>query len=117
MVGAIEAMNLGVNMGMDPKLLASIINTSTGKCWSTEIYNPHPGISPNAPSNRDYSGGFGVGLIEKDMGLALNAANQTRSTVFLGAAAKQIYNQVRNTEGYEKKDFSSVYKWLQNAKK
>jgi len=33
MIGTSEAMNLGVKLGMDPKVLASIINTSSGKCW------------------------------------------------------------------------------------
>jgi 3-hydroxyisobutyrate dehydrogenase len=43
MLAAAETMNLGVQMGMDPKLLSSIINTSSGRCWSTEVYNPCPG--------------------------------------------------------------------------
>jgi 3-hydroxyisobutyrate dehydrogenase len=30
MMGVSEAMNLGASLGMDPKLLAEIINTSTG---------------------------------------------------------------------------------------
>ncbi|KAJ3320725.1 hypothetical protein HDV06_005018 [Boothiomyces sp. JEL0866] len=114
MVAASEAMNLGVRMGMDPKLLASVINTSSGKCWSTELYNPCPGVLPNVPSSRDYSGGFGVSLMAKDMGLAVNAANETKSTAVLAGVTHQIYNQVMTTPGYEKKDFSSVFKWLNN---
>ncbi len=47
MVAASEAMNLGVRLGMDPKLLAGILNTSSGRCWSTEVYNPCPGVLPN----------------------------------------------------------------------
>ncbi|KAI8897829.1 NAD binding domain of 6-phosphogluconate dehydrogenase-domain-containing protein [Globomyces pollinis-pini] len=114
MVAASEAMNLGVRMGMDPKLLASIINTSSGRCWSTEIYNPCPGVLEGVPASRDYSGGFGVSLMGKDMGLAVNAANETKSTVMLASITHQIYNQITTTPGYEKKDFSSVYKWLNN---
>ena len=33
MIGASETMNLGVKLGMDPKLLAGILNTSTGRNW------------------------------------------------------------------------------------
>jgi hypothetical protein len=30
-------------LGMDPKVLAGILNTSTGRCWSSDTYNPCPG--------------------------------------------------------------------------
>ncbi|KAJ3072108.1 hypothetical protein HK102_006315, partial [Quaeritorhiza haematococci] len=70
MIAASEAMNLGVRLGMDPKLLASILNTSSGRCWSTDTYNPCPGVMEGVPSSRDYEGGFGVGLMAKDMALA-----------------------------------------------
>ena len=39
MIAASEAMNLGVRLGMDPKLLADIVNSSSGRCWSTDTYN------------------------------------------------------------------------------
>ena len=40
MTGVAEAMNLGETLGMDRKVLASIINTSTGRCWASDTYNP-----------------------------------------------------------------------------
>lgn len=114
MLAASETMNLGVQMGMDPKLLSSVINTSSGRCWSTEFYNPCPGVMPNVPSSKDFEPGFGISLMAKDMGLAVNAANQTKSTVVLASLAHQIYNQVLTTPGFKNKDFSAVYKWLHN---
>ena len=68
MIGAAEAMNLGVSLGMDPKILAGIINTSSGRCWSSEVYNPYPGVVETAPASRNYSGGFGADLMLKDLG-------------------------------------------------
>lgn len=41
-------------LGMEPKILASIINTSSGKCWASEINNPVPGAIEKSPSNEDY---------------------------------------------------------------
>lgn len=38
-----EAMSLGVKLGIDPSTLAGIINTSSGRCWSSDTYNPCPG--------------------------------------------------------------------------
>lgn len=46
MIGISEAMNLGTKLGMDPKLLAEIFNCSTARCWSSDTYNPVPGIIP-----------------------------------------------------------------------
>ncbi|PMY59433.1 3-hydroxyisobutyrate dehydrogenase, partial [Pseudomonas sp. FW126-L8] len=60
MVGVAEAMALGVALGMDAKVLAGVIGTSTGRCWSSEINNPFPGVLENAPASRGYSGGFGT---------------------------------------------------------
>jgi hypothetical protein len=37
-------------------VLASIVNTSSGRCWSSDTYNPVPGVMPNVPSSRNYSG-------------------------------------------------------------
>jgi 3-hydroxyisobutyrate dehydrogenase len=35
-----EAMLLGQRLGLDPKVLASVINSSTGRCWASEVNNP-----------------------------------------------------------------------------
>ncbi|CAG8603322.1 22289_t:CDS:2 [Cetraspora pellucida] len=112
MIGVSEAMNLGIKLGIDPKLLADILNTSSGRCWSSDTYNPCPGIMPNVPSSKDYEGGFGNTLIAKDLRLAVNAANDVQATIILGAITQQIYNALSKSPDYEKKDFSSIYKWL-----
>lgn len=52
-------------LGLDPKVFYDIINSSTGRCWSSEIYNPVPGLTPAAPANNDYKGGFSTALITK----------------------------------------------------
>jgi 3-hydroxyisobutyrate dehydrogenase len=52
MIGTSEAMALGVRLGMDPKTLAGVMNTSTARCWSSDTYNPCPNVMPNVPSSR-----------------------------------------------------------------
>jgi 3-hydroxyisobutyrate dehydrogenase len=54
MVGVAEAMNLGLQLGIDKHVLAGIINTSSGRCWSSDTYNPVPGVMENVPSSRGY---------------------------------------------------------------
>jgi 3-hydroxyisobutyrate dehydrogenase len=107
MAGVAEAMSLGESLGIDPRVLAGIINTSTGRCWSSDTYNPLPGVIDGAPASRGYSGGFGTDLMLKDLGLATDAARAARQPVFLGALAQQLY-QTHSAGGAGKLDFSSV---------
>ncbi|MES2184765.1 MAG: 3-hydroxyisobutyrate dehydrogenase [Pseudomonadota bacterium] len=107
MVGAAEAMALGVSLGMDPKVLAGVINTSSGRCWSTDTYNPFPGVLDNVPASRGYTGGFGADLMLKDLGLATEAARLSGQPVVLGAAAQQLY-QAFSAQGKGGLDFSAI---------
>jgi 3-hydroxyisobutyrate dehydrogenase len=110
-----EAMNLGVKLGADPRTLAAIINTSSGRCWSSELYNPVPGVLPNVPASRGYTGGFGAALMTKDLGLALDAAKSVGAPLPTGSAAFATY-QIMLNQGMGTKDFSSVYAFLQGQR-
>lgn len=107
MIGVAEAMSLGVALGMDAKVLAGVINSSSGRCWSSEVNNPFPGVLENGPASRGYSGGFGTDLMLKDLGLASEAAKQVRQPVILGALAQQLY-QASSLRGQGALDFSAI---------
>jgi 3-hydroxyisobutyrate dehydrogenase len=107
MIGVSEAMNLGATLGIDPKLLAGIINTSSGRCWSSDTYNPFPGVIKTSAASRGYTGGFGVDLMLKDLGLAMDAAKQTKQAAIMGSLAHQLY-QTWSAMGSGGKDFSSI---------
>jgi len=107
MIGVAEAMALGDSLGIDTEVLARIINTSTGRCWSSEMYNPWPGIVETAPASRGYTGGFGAQLMLKDLGLATEAARLAHQPVILGAVAQQLY-QAMSLRGEGGKDFSAI---------
>jgi 3-hydroxyisobutyrate dehydrogenase len=111
MIGVAEAMNLGAALGIDPKVLAGIINTSSGRCWSSDTYNPYPGVTDNAPAARGYTGGFGTDLMLKDLGLATDAAKQAKQAVTMGATAQQLY-QLWSSQGAGGQDFSSIINLL-----
>ncbi|XP_034984858.1 3-hydroxyisobutyrate dehydrogenase, mitochondrial isoform X1 [Zootoca vivipara] len=111
MIGTAEAMNLGIRLGLDPKLLAKILNMSSGRCWSSDTYNPVPGVMDGVPSANNYQGGFGTTLMAKDLGLAQVSATNTKTPVLLGSLAHQIY-RVMCAKGYSQKDFSSVFQFL-----
>ncbi len=107
MVGVSEAMALGAALGIDSEVLAGVINRSTGRCWSSEVYNPWPGIVETAPASRGYTGGFGAELMLKDLGLATEAARQAHQPVVMGAVAQQLY-QAMSLRGEGGKDFSAI---------
>lgn len=112
MIGVAEAMSLGAALGIDPKVLAGIVNTSSGRCFSSDTYNPYPGVMENVPAARGFTGGFGADLMLKDLGLAVDAARQSRQPVVLGAVAQQLY-QMLSAGGDGAKDFSAIIKLYQ----
>lgn len=113
MIGTSEALAMGKNLGLDPKVLSEIMLQSSGRNWSLEVYNPYPGSMENVPSSRDYTGGFGVQLMCKDLGLATEAALSSKSKIPLGELARNLY-EIHRTQGWAEKDFSSILKFISN---
>ncbi|USW57291.1 Putative 6-phosphogluconate dehydrogenase, NADP-binding, 6-phosphogluconate dehydrogenase, domain 2 [Septoria linicola] len=111
-IATAEAMNMGVQWGLDPKALADMINTATGKCWPSEVNNPHPGVIEGAPASNGYDGGFGTALMLKDLKLAMQAAAEADILPRLGIHAKDIYAAVEGDPELKGKDFSVVYKYI-----
>ena len=112
MIGVSEALALGKAHGMDPKLLSSIMNTSTARCWSSDTYNPAPGVIPTVPSSNNYNGGFGVSLMTKDLHLAMDSVKNEsfKEELRAGLLATNLYSEVN--QSHPNKDFSIVYKIL-----
>lgn len=114
-IATCEAMNLGISLGLDPKVLGNLINISTGKCWPSEVNNPVNGVVDGAPAGRDYSGGFGIGLMKKDLGLAILAAKESKARLELAEKAQEVYISAEKDERCKGKDFSVVYRYLGGA--
>ncbi|KAK4524209.1 hypothetical protein GAYE_SCF02G2108 [Galdieria yellowstonensis] len=114
MAGVCEAMNLGAKQGMDPRILAKVMNTSTARCWSSDTYNPVPGVMENVPASREYENGFRTELLLKDIGLAMRAAKELNIKLLLGEHVASLYENMRK-QGYAKKDFSGLYRYVYNG--
>jgi len=115
MIGTSEALALGESLGADPAVLSSVFNTSTARCWSSDTYNPVPGVMSDVPSSNDYAGGFASGLMSKDLGLAINAARNSNATLPLGDHADELYRLLME-KGMGDQDFSVVYKYLKELR-
>jgi 3-hydroxyisobutyrate dehydrogenase len=111
MIGTSEAFVLGEKLGLDPHKLFEIMSAASGQCWSLTSYCPVPGPVPNAPSNRDFQGGFSTALMLKDRKLAQAAAQSAGATTPLGAEAAQLY-ALFAANGQSSRDFSGIIQLL-----
>ena len=111
MIGTCEALELGRANGLDPAVLSEIMRRSSGGNWALEVYNPVPGVMPNAPASREYRGGFGTDLMLKDLGLAMESAQQTQAVSPLGTLARNLYG-IHSRQGSGALDFSSIIQLL-----
>ncbi|KAG0447724.1 hypothetical protein HPP92_028194 [Vanilla planifolia] len=103
-----EALALGQHLGITASTLTNIFNSSTARCWSSDTYNPVPGVMEGVPSSRSYDGGFSSKLMAKDLMLAKASAEETQQNCPLTSEALKIYLEVCNN-GHESKDFSCVF--------
>ena len=62
-----EAMLLGQKLGVQPRILADVINNATGACWASSVNNPVPGAleGGSARCEYDFEGGFATALMLK----------------------------------------------------
>ncbi len=109
MAGTAEALNMGINNGLDPKVLSEIMSKSSGNNWALQVYNPVPGVMEGTPACNDYQGGFMVDLMCKDLGLAMDASQASRSPVPMGSAARGLFN-LHQAKGNGPLDFSSIFR-------
>ena len=109
-IAVAEGMNLGLKSGLEAQRLGELINNSSGRCWASVANNPVRGISPNSPAEKDFAGGFGVGLMKKDLKLAMEIAGKMGAKLEMATRAREVYEAVETA--YAGKDASVVYKWL-----
>ncbi|WP_256937038.1 3-hydroxyisobutyrate dehydrogenase, partial [Vibrio parahaemolyticus] len=112
MSGTCEALNLGMENGLDPKVLSDIMLQSSGRNWALELYNPCPGVMENTPASNGYQGGFMSQLMAKDLGLAMEAAVASQTSTPMGSLARNLFN-FHNGQGNGQKDFSSLFEFYQ----
>ncbi|NOI75885.1 3-hydroxyisobutyrate dehydrogenase [Vibrio coralliilyticus] len=115
MSGTCEALNLGIDNGLDPKVLSNIMLQSSGRNWALELYNPCPGVMETAPASNEFKPGFMSKLMLKDLGLGLDAAAQSQSSVPMSSLARNLY-AFHNANGNEELDFSSLFEFYQSKK-
>ena len=107
MSGTAEALSIGVKSGLDPSVLSEIMSKSSGGNWSLDKYNPYPGVMTDSPASKDYQGGFLNKLMIKDLNLAKELAQDSKTETPMGDSARKLYDELIE-QGLEDLDFSSV---------
>jgi 3-hydroxyisobutyrate dehydrogenase len=114
MIGTSEAIHLGQKFGLDPKKLSDIMRSCSGNNWVLENYNPCPNVLPDAPASHQYKFGFTSTLMNKDLNIALNAAQQKQLVLPMANTAQAMYLE-HTANGHGHHDFSSIFKAFSNA--
>ena len=105
-----EAFVLADKLGLSAQSLFDVITGATGNCWAVHTNCPVPGPVPTSPANNDFKPGFATALMNKDLGLAMDAVASTGSSAPLGSHAAQIY--ARFAAEHADLDFSAVIETL-----
>jgi len=107
-----EAFVLADKLGLSAQSLFDVITGATGNCWAVHTNCPVPGPVPTSPANNDFKPGFATALMNKDLGLAMDAVASTGSSAPLGSHAAQIY--ARFAAEHADLDFSAVIETLRD---
>jgi 3-hydroxyisobutyrate dehydrogenase len=108
-----EAFVLAEKLGLSAQSLFDVITGATGNCWSVHTNCPVPGPVPTSPANNDFKPGFATALMNKDLGLAMDAVNSSGSSAPLGSHAAEIY--AKFATDHADKDFSAVIELIRNG--
>ncbi|OBF26119.1 3-hydroxyisobutyrate dehydrogenase [Mycobacterium sp. ACS4331] len=108
-----EAFVLAEKLGLPAQSLFDVITGATGNCWAVHTNCPVPGPVPTSPANNDFKPGFATALMNKDLGLAMDAVKSSGSTAPLGTHAAEIYAAFN--EEHADLDFSAVIELLRRG--
>ena len=108
-----EAFVLAEKLGLSAQSLFDVITGATGNCWAVHTNCPVPGPVPTSPANNDFKPGFATALMNKDLGLAMDAVTSTGSAAPLGRHAAEIYAKFAAEHGAL--DFSAVIEMLRSS--
>ena len=111
-VGTSEAFNMGRLYGLDPKILANVINVSTGMNYNSSFQNPVKGVSSTAAAAKDFEGGFSMELAIGVVEMAVELGKQIGAKSLLNDTVLDGLKEACKDDRCKGKDFRSFYRWL-----
>jgi 3-hydroxyisobutyrate dehydrogenase-like beta-hydroxyacid dehydrogenase len=107
LASAAEAVILAEKAGVAPETLLEVINAGNGRSYSTEVK------FPNFILNRSFDDAFALGLMVKDLKIALETAAEMDHPMFSGSSISQLW-QAASARGYDPEGHTSIYAFLEN---
>jgi len=106
LASAAEVVLLGARAGLDPEKLIEVVNASSGRSNSTEVK------FPSYILNRAFDDGFGIGLMNKDVKIALDTAGEFGFPTLIGSTVGQVW-QTAVAQGFGSESHTAIYTFLE----
>jgi len=106
LVAACEALRIGQAFGLEPENIVAILNSSTGKNNSTENKLSQFVVS------RKFDSGFSLGLMKKDLSIALGLAKEMHIPTAIGDSVLDAWRAAEERFG-KGADHTEIYKILE----
>jgi 3-hydroxyisobutyrate dehydrogenase len=100
-----EAMRIGESFGLNPEMMLTALNSSSGRSGSTEVKWPKYVLTGS------YDSGFGLRLMLKDMQIAVELAAETGRSAALGQTAARLWDQAAQGMPADA-DHTEIVRWL-----
>ena len=111
-IGTSEAMNMGIKYGLDAKVLAGVINVSSGRNYNSELMNPVKGVVPGNIADKDFQGGFSMELCTGVLKLGRQLGKELGVKTVFGDQLIQAYEIASEDPRCKGKDSRSIYRWI-----
>ena len=107
LASACEAVLLAKKAGIAPDTFIEVINASNGRSYSTEVKFPEYVL------DRSFDDGFALGLMNKDVGIALEAATEMDFPMRVGRVVRDLW-QTAAEGGYGPEGHTSIFAFLED---
>ncbi|TAH64180.1 MAG: NAD(P)-dependent oxidoreductase, partial [Anaerolineaceae bacterium] len=105
-----EVLNISRQLGVDDNIMYDVIKDSSGSSFVFNNYMP----TRHIPG--DYTASFKLGLMNKDVGIFKDTANELNGFTPISNLVSQIYQAMVN-RGHGEMDFNIVYDWFKENQK
>ena len=103
-----EVLHVGMKFGLDPHIMTSIFNTSTGRNTTTE------NKAEQYLLNGSFAGGFALALLRKDVGMAKALADDLGLAMPLMSACSALLDRASDVLGPQA-DHTEVFRYIEQA--
>ena len=106
---AAEAVTVGREFGLDPEVMADVVNVSTGRSFASEMLIKQHLLSGT------FGTGFALGLLAKDVKIAADLAEQIGVTAPVGQLVCGMWAEARDALGGDQDHTRAALHWEKRA--